>query len=89
MELDCCAFFQGVYDNRWNCYLPRNYLGESIPPTLFTEDHILITSLKNKCAVLVFIQLFPESTFKQQQAFMKTGFPLLQLFTLQLTHLQK
>lgn len=84
MEVDSYAFFHGVYDNQWQTTLPKNYLGDSIlTPTIFTTDTVLITPLENKAAVLAFIQLFPECTFEQQQAFMKTGFPLLQLADLQ------
>lgn len=85
MEVDSYVFFQGAYDNQWQCTLPKNYLGESIlTPTILTTNSVLLTPLENKAAVLAFIQLFPECTFEQQQAFMKIGFPLLQL-----VHLQK
>ena len=68
--------FQGIYSNIHNCYIP--HIGENL-----LEDGVnLYAPLYNLQAILEFANLFPCSNLEEQKAFIKVGYPLLEINTM-------
>jgi len=76
------AFFVGKYNNQYDCYIPEQYIGNQIHLVDENPQHLLpllYTIQNHKQAVLTFMELFEQAKKGEKDAFMKVGYPLLQL----------
>lgn len=66
-------FFWGFYSNLYNCYIPR------IGGNQYGDEVLLHAPLYNLAAIYKFAELFPCSTPEEQKAFIRVGYPLLEI----------
>lgn len=73
------AFFVGKYNNQYDCYVPDQYVDNNVNLLYGQSQPFLYTVQTHKQAVLTFMELFPIAKKGEKDAFMKVGYPLLQL----------
>jgi len=73
-------FFLGKFNNRYNRYLPIDYLGERLPIITLDEDQKILSAYNDyKNAIEEFMRVFPQATVEEKDIFIRFGYPWLNM----------